>query len=131
MMPVMPEARRFHSASPCREEHPPRGCLAQALAACVLFLTIYVAVLGLSCDVWNPCYDAYGILAPRPGIKLTYPTLKGGFLTTGPPGRSQGCLSVNPCFEELYYVLPFSVRVEMYTCGELHTLSPKAQSQVP
>ena len=29
-----------------------------------------------------------GILVPRPRIKLTFPVLQGGFLTTGPPGKS-------------------------------------------
>ena len=30
-----------------------------------------------------------GIMAPGPGIKPTPPSLEGGVLTTGPPGRSQ------------------------------------------
>ena len=28
------------------------------------------------------------ILVPRPGIEPTSPALEGGFLTTGPPGKS-------------------------------------------
>ena len=38
---------------------------------------------GLSCphSVWN---------LPRPGIEPMFPILAGGFLTTGPPGKSQG-----------------------------------------
>ena len=31
---------------------------------------------------------ACGILVPQPGIKPTSPVLEGGFLTTGPPGKS-------------------------------------------
>ena len=31
---------------------------------------------------------ACGILVPRPGIKPVSPALQGGFLTTGPPGKS-------------------------------------------
>ena len=31
---------------------------------------------------------ACGILVPRTGIKLTAPALEGGFLTTGPSGKS-------------------------------------------
>ena len=31
---------------------------------------------------------AYGISVPRPGIEPTSPALEGGFLTTGPPGKS-------------------------------------------
>ena len=42
-----------------------------------------VAVCGLSCST------AYGILVPWPGIEPSSPALQGGFLTTGPPGKSQ------------------------------------------
>ena len=35
---------------------------------------------------------AYGILVPQPGIKPMCPALEGGFLTTGPPGKSQELL---------------------------------------
>ena len=41
-----------------------------------------VAVHGLSCPT------ACGILVPRPGIEPASPALEGGFLTTGPPGKS-------------------------------------------
>ena len=34
------------------------------------------------------CPTACGILVSRPGIKPASPALKGGFLTTGPPGKS-------------------------------------------
>ena len=39
------------------------------------------------------CYEACGILVPRPGIEPTPPTLKGNVLTTGPPGESLTVLS--------------------------------------
>ena len=42
-----------------------------------------VAVHGLTCPV------ACGILAPQPGIEPASHALEGGFLTTGPPGKSQ------------------------------------------
>ena len=42
-----------------------------------------VVAHGLSCPV------ACGILVPQPGIDPTSPALEGGFLTTGPPGKSQ------------------------------------------
>ena len=42
----------------------------------------FVATRGLSCPA------ACGILVPRPGIEPTSPTLEGGFLTTGSPGKS-------------------------------------------
>ena len=41
---------------------------------------------GLSCPV------ACGIFVLGPGIKPMFPALAGGFLTTGPPGKSQECL---------------------------------------
>ena len=41
-----------------------------------------VAARGLSCPA------AHGILVPRPGIEPASPALEGGFLTTGPPGKS-------------------------------------------
>ena len=40
------------------------------------------------------CYlgpEAWGILAPRPGIEPVSPALEGEVLTPGPPGKSQGC----------------------------------------
>ena len=40
------------------------------------------AAHGLSCPV------ACGILVPRPGIEPLSPSLEGGFLTSGPPGKS-------------------------------------------
>ena len=42
-----------------------------------------VAVRGLSCPA------ACAILVPRPGIEPASPALAGGFLTTGPPGKSR------------------------------------------
>ena len=52
-------------------------CLAQALGA-------WASVVGtpwvwLPLGMWDP---------PRPGIKPMSPALAGGFLTTGPPGKS-------------------------------------------
>ena len=41
-----------------------------------------VAAPGLS------CFLAGGILVPPPGIEPTRPALQGGFLFTGPPGKS-------------------------------------------
>ena len=37
--------------------------------------------------------EVCGILVPRPGTELASPELQGGFLTTGPPGRSLAYLS--------------------------------------
>ena len=80
------------------------------------FLTFtYLAASGLSCSTWDPslqCTDSLvvelrlqsteasllwhvGLVAPRPvilvprlGIEPVSPALRGGFLTTGPPGKS-------------------------------------------
>ena len=41
----------------------------------------------LSCPVATK-WDLSGILVPRPGIEPMSPALEGGFLTTGPPGKS-------------------------------------------
>ena len=48
------------------------------------------------CELSYPA--ARGILLPRPGIEPMYPALEGGFLTTGPPGKSQGELLLNLFF---------------------------------
>ena len=34
------------------------------------------------------CSPARGVSVPQPGTKPTPPALQGGFLTTGPPGKS-------------------------------------------
>ena len=64
-----------------------------------------------SCGLWAPecmglvkaarelsCSEACGILFPWPGIEFECPTLQGGFLTTGSPGKSQHPLSLPCCF---------------------------------
>ena len=71
------------------------------VAACGLF----IAARGLlfSCGTWVPecvgsvvaarglsCPAACGILVPCPGIEPPSPALEGRFLTSGPPGKSQG-----------------------------------------
>ena len=69
-----------------------------------LLLLLFFAVLGLSCSMQYlllqhrgfslveshglSCPTACGILAPQPGIKPMSPALEGGFLTSGPPGKS-------------------------------------------
>ena len=52
-------------------------------------------MLGLSCNTLDlrcvqglSCPAAYGILVPWPGIKPASFALEGGFLATGPPGKS-------------------------------------------
>ena len=51
-----------------------------------------VVVRGLSCPV------ACGILVPRTRIKPVSLALEGGFLTTGPPGKSQSPYFKVSCF---------------------------------
>ena len=64
------------------------GCMAHGIfiISCrilTLWLTdSLVAMLRLSCSA------ACGIYVPRPGIEPVSPALQGGFLTTGPPGKS-------------------------------------------
>ena len=51
------------------------------------------AVFIASCGIFH-CSMACGVLVPRVGIELTSPALQGGFLTTGPLGKSLGfCIS--------------------------------------
>ena len=57
-----------------------------------------VAACRLSCPV------ACGILVPRPGIKPMSPALEGGFLTTGPPGKSHTYL-----FELVFLFFPICI----------------------
>ena len=38
--------------------------------------------------LWFFVHEAYGILAPQPGIEPAAPTLEAEILTTGPPGKS-------------------------------------------
>ena len=71
---------------------------------------IYLAALGLSSGtgdlflLWctdslvaasglSSCSLACGILVPQPRIELMSPSLWGGFLTTGPPGKPQDNMS--------------------------------------
>ena len=44
---------------------------------------------------WFSGHEAYGILAPQPGIEPTPSALEGEILTTGPPGEvpTHSCLS--------------------------------------
>ena len=80
--------------------HRPAGYL--SLPHCFLsqlkknFFCFVLVVLGCQCSSWASliagcglsCPVACGILVPRPGIRLESPALEGGFLTTGPPGKS-------------------------------------------
>ena len=69
----------------------------------MLIYLIYLAASSLSCfmqylSLWHSaslvtvhglnCSEPHGILVPGPGIEPMSPALQGGFLTTGPPGRS-------------------------------------------
>ena len=56
-----------------------------------VFLLRWVLVVthGLSnCEAWAQLPAAWGILVPQAGIEPVSPTLEGGFLTTGPPGKT-------------------------------------------
>ena len=54
---------------------------APGLSSCGAWALECIGLVALTC----------GILVLRPGIEPTSPALEGGFLTTGPPGKSQGC----------------------------------------
>ena len=57
-------------------------------------------VPGLSCSksVWNP---------PRPGIECVSPAVTGGFLTTGPTGKSQILVDYNT-MDPMFLVQPMA-----------------------
>ena len=87
-------ARRLSS---CGVRVPERvGSRARGLCSCgtqalQLWLACSVVVAhGLSCPA------ACGILVSRQGIEPASPTLEGGFLTTGPPGKSPCCFIIRP-----------------------------------
>ena len=55
----------------------------------------FIALCGLqnayglsSCSVRGSLVMACGVLAPRAGLEPEFPASEGGFLTTGPPGKS-------------------------------------------
>ena len=56
---------------------------------CILFwFLVFFGCTGSSLCRTGPLVAACGILVPRPGIEPASPALEGGFLTTGPPGKS-------------------------------------------
>ena len=55
------------------------------------------------------CPTACGILVPRPGIEPASPALEGGFLTTGPPGKSP-----HP-----HFIIDFALEVHIET-NDIH-----------
>ena len=78
---LCPLERKWRDLTP----GPPGKSLTSLTAFKYLFiwlLWVLVVVRGLHCSV------ACGNLAPRPGTEPASPALQGGFLTTGPPGKS-------------------------------------------
>ena len=63
-----------------------RGLLSSCGARAPEYAGSVVAAHRLSCPA------ACGILVPQPGIELASPALEGGFLSTGPPGKSHQIL---------------------------------------
>ena len=49
---------------------------------------LFIVVWGLLSSLGLSCPSACGILIPQPGIEPVSPALEGGFLTTGPSGKS-------------------------------------------
>ena len=58
----------------------------------ILYYSMWVLCFGLQDSLVLAHRLACGILVLRPGMELIFPALKGGFSTTGPPGKSQGLL---------------------------------------
>ena len=55
-------------------------------ASCRIFSLRRTGSVVEACGLSYPA--AFGTPVPRPGIKPVFPELEGGFLTTGPPGKS-------------------------------------------
>ena len=56
---------------------------------------------------------ACGILVPRAGIKLASPALEGGFLTTGPPGKSLEPVFLTTAVSGELWGARYSEKIEM------------------
>ena len=57
---------------------------------CIWLCWVWVAILWIFIVAqWLSCPAACGILVPWPGIEPASFAMEGGFLTTGPPGKSQ------------------------------------------
>ena len=67
-----------------------RHCCTQAFSNCGKWASLEVASL-IAAHRLN-CAEACGILVPGPGIEPASPASTGGFLTTGPSGKSPMCL---------------------------------------
>ena len=100
-------------------------CGAQALGAGVSVVVAHwlqttgsVGVVpGLSCfkGVWNP---------PRPGIAPVSPALTGGFLTTGPTGKSQILVDYNT-MDPTFLVQPMAcLRLSSYSQVQAKEAAP-------
>ena len=91
-----------------------------------------VVTHGLSCDT---CSIARGILVPLPGMEPVSPALGGGFVTTGPPGKSPGssyiadltCANLEwPTFQILWICeTQFVLQVIFFHCCEFLELTGK------
>ena len=135
----------------CKPHWPLRCCffLFVLMIPCNLFYNIYfiyLAALGLSCDTSDLhcgtqasqvsahgiiCPAACEILVPRAGIKPTYSTLEGGFLTTGPPGKSLHCFLNMPAAIWLIPAWnPLSLKLTWFTTslGSASVLGPSVIS---
>ena len=84
-----------------------RGIL---VAACRIFHCSAWASLWLWCAGSKArglnCPTECGILVPQPGIEPMSPALEGGFLTTGPPGKSPNLQKLGNIFPELKTIIP-------------------------
>ena len=67
-------------------EHPGSVVAACGLSSCDMWALEPVGSVVVACRL--SCPMACGILVPQPGIEPVSPALVGGFLTTGPPGKS-------------------------------------------
>ena len=85
----------------------------------------FVTILLLFCVLvlW---LQAYGILAPWPGIEPTSPALKGKVLTTRPPGKFLSPFSKCCSWEHVLVACMSSARPDLCFCSDFphHNISP-------
>lgn len=80
----------------------------------IIYILNYWFLRIISCFLFNfwPHAEAYGTSVPQPGIEPTTATVKGGVLTTGPPGKFQYTSMLQKVFTVLPYYIVYGRFIE-------------------
>ena len=82
-----------------------------------VFIEFVTVLLLLIFMFWFFGREAYGILAPQPGVEPAPLALEGKVLTTGPPGKSlYGCVFIVICLKVFLNFL-FDFLVDPLVCS--------------